>query len=1274
MSFEFFNVDAGDVSRRRARSDDASPTDDSDVAIDPFPRETVPPANEQVAYYHPRGCGANGSDCDDEKIKKICHNNEKDAEAFPIDDVFFGQKIRPPFLKGVYYDEKIDEYGNTHNNDGKVQRTHSGKTIKPGSGVCYNDADDGEDGLRTWTDSEMRDPTNKKDIVFLSKATTARQRVRPMFAEAMTAVRGDFDILSLVGGHHFFRPPVIRTFDEQGWEQSVPDRLLEKAQELAQVCGARPREKNTEEEKVAFEELKRKKFDELYPSSVLNRRSDDDVVVMSLLSKLIDVANATNFTHGEEQMRYRFYENPVTGDRMLDVAGRGEHKLLKKLLDRAEEKTVNEISAELFFEALTVDASTVKTLVAHEKVDVNATINADDDEYNESANETPLHLSMWSFDLESYLALLESPRIEVNKVYGDDENDLKTSLHALVRIDGNDVFDDEQILVLKQMLEALLAHEKVDVNVTIDEDCTPLHDAMKYVNSDHVHDDIVVRMLLDAGANPLATMTNGNTPADEAKRFKNLAIADLLTASIGTRDGIDRRITSSMRKEIDEARANLRRGTVRAWLGSDKEPRAMVFDAKGDRLSVAHARGIVELDADTGLRISRGPKPHNDADPMWKSMDNDLAIETSFSSDGERVALYGELVYQHVHIAQIFRGNTLEAEILIIDGSLVHDNDVSISHVIFSDDETMLAVVYHTGSDPIIDTVKIWKRERNVWNLDPWRTIQTSYPLSTLSVAFAPVGKGRLAIGTGSGIVRVWNLEDEDKTPVEVGDLPTRPATQSTHEIAFSADGERLATLFYEGVFEVRNSTNGGTSWENTRLVFEKRGVSDFAFNPQNSTLLALVVGGNVELWSTIGDVNDDTGGRHLKCFKKARGPLAFSPDGTRLAMVTRRQLIVVENIVEPFAKAFLENEKTRQVVFDSPTRDEILKHARELEIRVVVDDDVLWRLGPHVPNLKRLTFEYLSPDSDIDKLESLKILSLPYVGDPPYLGYEHLPSKVSGIRGLIELDVSGNNLRDLPVDLQNLSSLRHIDVSANHFEAFPDVLKRMPSLRYIRVLSNSTSPFPSDQLSELRDKMNKRLLRIDQTHDIPSELVWGFDGETECDDAHTLTNDDLVEKLKQTSERPSVTHSGTQVLAFLRARYDREYDDDAESVISTHFGEKYMSPRFSRNIGLGVFRLLLVALLMKMKDTNPDPIDSMEFRTMGGEEGVLSDAGRYEFTKWFESDDFERDMRAYATFIARYRWSDDAEDASILGEDRDVPDHEMMGLSKLRDAGFVTT
>ena len=113
-----------------------------------------------------------------------------------------------------------------------------------------------------------------------------------------------------------------------------------------------------------------------------------------------------------------------------------------------------------------------------------------------------------------------------------------------------------------------------------------------------------------------------------------------------------------------------------------------------------------------------------------------------------------------------------------------------------------------------------------------------------------------------------------------------------------------------------------------------------------------------------------------LRRFKNVEGPLAFGPDGTRLAMVSRKDgSIVVENIVEIFAKAFLENEKTRQTidVVDGPTREhlEILKHARDVEIRVVLMNDATLKLGEFLPNSRDYRSNFSILTGDVSRITS---------------------------------------------------------------------------------------------------------------------------------------------------------------------------------------------------------------------------------------------------------------------------------------------------------------
>lgn len=1286
MSFEL--VAPGDEpsngasgSRRRARSD--VPKDARGDEISPFP-ETP----DQVAYYHPKGCGEAGDpECTPERIKAICHNNKSktdDAEAFPIDGVFFGQRIRPPFLKGVNHGEKIDDDGNTFV-DGKTRRTDDGKENNKGTGACFND-DDEEDGLREWTEKEMRDPTNRNEIVFLSRATTARQSVRPKFAAAIEAVLDDLELRRLLDDDDTYQGMFFRSTtlylpdpDDPDGVRTEEDTILASAQELAVACGARVPSNLSDEEKTVFEAFKREKFDDLWSRSSLRRRTSNRSRSRSMLDKLMEVARATGFAHGEAKIQRRLDEILPTEDEMVNAARRGDSAVLKRLLDSAKVEDVGRVSAKLFAEALDGPASNVETigvLVAHDKVDVNAALTEYYGEFSEG--DGPLRMAIAGANPKSknFLALLKHPKIDVNR-----RSNGLTTLWALACIDYRERSDWRR---WGSMFEALLAHKKTIVDATNDDGGTALHAAcLTDGEIFSVRDEFVVRMLLDAGANPLAKKRNGHTPVDEARARQNFALADLLTVAVPT--NTEMTSTRSRRNDIDEARARLRRGTVRAWLEFDKEPQTMVFDAKGE-LSVGFkspklgtqefgkTQGVIRLDADTGLRVGHLLPPRADQVPEWKGRETHM-LESSFSSNGERVALYGDMAYQH---AQIYGGNKFEAECLI---GVDEEDSGGISSVTFDGNGEMLAGVF----DPYLEktstfsaTVKIWRRDKNGrWG--HMKTLNVDHAPS--SVAFSPDGT-RLAMGS-SVSTRVWTFgdqttENDTKEVTAVGNLSVPPYSTyspntSASKVSFSADGERLGIL--RETFMVLESTNGDVPWENARSVMlprssesrEIRRVKDFAFNPQNSTLLALVVGRNVELWSTYREAVEVPDGTMLRRFKNVKGPLAFSPDGTRLAMVSREDgSIVVENIVETFAEAFLENEKTRQTidVVDGPTREhlEILKHARDVEIRVVLANDTLWKLGAFLPNLERLTFKYFDfhtgrleiGDFDLASLVSLKKLILPLVR------LKTIPSSIAKIRSLRELDVMGNGISALPDDLEQLRALRYIDLSHNYFKEFPKVLERMPSLRLIRILDNEdengeTLIFPSTQFSEaLRDKMNKRLLRIDQGrghdgrgHDIRSELVWGFDGETECEIPSRLTNDEVRERLRARDERPKVTHAGTQVLAFLLARYDRRYDKSVEKVLSEYFGLPVDDSDF--------------AVWSAFKETRDQIMTTPIFRTVGGVDGILSAAGVEEFWKWFVSDDFDRDMRAFARHVAE-------PDFNVNGDEID----RVQILKRLGENGFV--
>jgi hypothetical protein len=1220
MSFEFVTVGSDGstpVGSRRSRSDEV-PKDASNVEISPFPRSQEVAHGQEVAYYHPKGCGGGETDCSLEKIREICHNNAKDDDDFPTDSVFFGQKIRPPFLKGVHHGESVEDDGNTRRLDGKARRT-SNRTDKSGTGLCYNDVED-EDGLREWSEKDgSRDPATNAKIVFMSKPTTARQRVRPIFAQAMRAVRRDPDILSIVNPHgddDFFGSPgrIMRDPETRDWYVRE-DTHKEYAQKLAEACGARPDENFTDEEKDAFRRVQKDTFDELYRAT--GRLIDYEP---EILFKLERVAEETGFDHGVRLLRDRLSSLfPSTVTEMLLAARMGQHEKLKTILDQIQLSDVEPLSAKLYSEALTSPSSnvdTVRVLVNHQKVDVNAPFTGQVfAAIPPIEGWVPIHMAMAAGanpKPEYFRALLEHPRIDVNKIW-DDQG---TALFCLAGVDYRLKEDWDR---WGPMLTALLDDERTDITAMNADGDTALHSAVISVSPTGVHDEIVVRMLLDAGADPLARNKKGHTPADEARGRRDFALVDLLTASIGTRgSSSEQRVTRAMRANVQKARANLRRGTVRAWLGWDERALNMAFDTTGERLSVGFKRGtneygVVRLDADTGLRFWSPGDPHAHVLKPHDSpnVQNELLrmLQPTFSSNGEYVALYGSDSFSYQY-AQIFERKAFETEILV--GTERNDSSrlSGVSTVSLSGDGKMIAGVFEAYPGPASSskaTVKIWKRDAaGNWTPTPWKTLDVDQVPFT--VAFSPDG-ANLAIGSqvktyDVASTRVWNLRDQ--TPGSLVEVAAPFAGGKTaRKVAFSADGKLLGIINNENSFEVIATDEDG-AWENATGVFAKREVFDFAFNPRESSLLALsVLGEEVELQQVLLNTSESL---LLRLFERAKGPLAFSPDGARLAMASESSqgVVVIENVTDALAKAILENEYTRQSINE---KEEILKHARDLVIPAVIRDDALWRLGPYLPNLESLSFMLTKGIGAEKKFEtarfglftSLKVLNL------SSLELESLPSGVCDIIGLRELDVYDNKLSTLPDEIENMRNLRLIDLGDNSFTELPAVLAKIPSLRMIRFLDNGgVIKIPE----AFRIKTNARLLRIQQHRDsMSSEALF------EIQDG-----------------RPHVTHTGSQFLAFLHARYDANL---TLPVTLEALSERFHSEWNDHQLQDTAFAFALKRIYEYYEDLP-------NFSTLGQmfpeqkQEGVLSIAGVQEFQRWFLSDDFEQDMRR-----ARERFED---------------------------------
>ncbi|KAL4110816.1 hypothetical protein PRIC1_002503 [Phytophthora ramorum] len=83
-------------------------------------------------------------------------------------------------------------------------------------------------------------------------------------------------------------------------------------------------------------------------------------------------------------------------------------------------------------------------------------------------------------------------------------------------------------------------------------------------------------------------------------------------------------------------------------------------------------------------------------------------------------------------------------------------------------------------------------------------------------------------------------------------------------------------------------------------------------------------------------------------------------------------------------------------------------------------------------------------------------------------LGLECVPNSVLLKNELISLDLTGNELTELPIDLNRLKSLQKLDVSENALVDFPECLNNMPNLRELHLAHNNLSVVSVRQLPNL--------------------------------------------------------------------------------------------------------------------------------------------------------------------------------------------------------------